>query len=229
MSRTTMPEPRPRRRRSPQTRREEILRAASKLFAEKGYTRTTTKEIAREAHIAEGTIYKYFASKQDLLFTFLESTVVEPLQSLMTNLAEASDEEVISALIINRLNLWNAKHEFVKATFVEALHNPELAIQMREKLFAPGMRIVEGFLARRAADGAFRQVDAAVVLRALIGAMFTFTILREIFGEVPADLTDTDHLTQELTALFLYGVQQPASATNVPMPVSPFLSLLTLV
>ena len=49
------------------TRRNQILEAAAKVFAQKGFHPTTTKDIAKEAGIAEGTIYNYFESKTDLL------------------------------------------------------------------------------------------------------------------------------------------------------------------
>src|SRR5436305_4050045 len=53
-------------------RRGQILEAATKVFAEKGFHRATTKDIARAAGIAEGTIYTYFASKTDLLLGILD-------------------------------------------------------------------------------------------------------------------------------------------------------------
>src|SRR5438552_1935032 len=48
-------------------RRTQILDAAARVFAERGYHRTTVRDIAREAGIADGTIYLYFSSKQELL------------------------------------------------------------------------------------------------------------------------------------------------------------------
>src|SRR5438309_4745135 len=52
-------------------RRAQILEAASRVFAGQGFHRTTVREVAREAGIADGTIYLYFASKQDLLLALL--------------------------------------------------------------------------------------------------------------------------------------------------------------
>src|SRR4030066_27226 len=52
-------------------RLDKILEAASSLFAEKGFHRTTTKEIAEAADVAEGTLYNYFDNKNDLLFEII--------------------------------------------------------------------------------------------------------------------------------------------------------------
>src|SRR6266700_3989599 len=49
-----------------------ILRAALVLFAEKGFCRTTTKAISRKAGIAEGTLFNYFETKEDLALYFFE-------------------------------------------------------------------------------------------------------------------------------------------------------------
>src|SRR5215210_1575315 len=53
-------------------RREQILEAATRVFAEKGFRRATTREVAREAGVSEGTIYNYFEDKDALLMAILD-------------------------------------------------------------------------------------------------------------------------------------------------------------
>src|SRR5918995_4946995 len=53
-------------------RREQIVEAATRVFAEKGFRRATTREVARAAGISEGTIYNYFEDKDALLMAILE-------------------------------------------------------------------------------------------------------------------------------------------------------------
>ncbi len=55
-------------------RREQIIKAAEKIFADKGFHETTISEIAKAAGLSEPTIYEYFASKEDILFTIPEET-----------------------------------------------------------------------------------------------------------------------------------------------------------
>ena len=54
-----------------------ILRSAVDIFAEKGYAAASTNEIAQRAGVAEGTIFRHFKSKQDLLFTIIGPTMVK--------------------------------------------------------------------------------------------------------------------------------------------------------
>ncbi|MEG0267511.1 MAG: helix-turn-helix domain-containing protein [Carnobacterium sp.] len=49
----------------------DILQASLKLFAGKGYSNTSTKDIAKAANVAEGTIFKHFGSKENLLYATL--------------------------------------------------------------------------------------------------------------------------------------------------------------
>ena len=59
------------------TRRKEILLAAEKLFAAKGFFPTTMNDIAQEAQFGTGTLYKYFKSKEDLYFTLIDEKTSE--------------------------------------------------------------------------------------------------------------------------------------------------------
>ena len=57
------------------TRSRAVLATASRLFAEKGYSQTTTAEIAREAKVAEGTLYHHFGSKDGIFLTLFDETM----------------------------------------------------------------------------------------------------------------------------------------------------------
>jgi TetR/AcrR family fatty acid metabolism transcriptional regulator len=66
-----------RQNRDPADKRERIIAAAERIFAEKGYFETTIAEIARDAQVAEGTIYEYFANKKDLLYAVPENYLAD--------------------------------------------------------------------------------------------------------------------------------------------------------
>src|SRR5947209_3111286 len=56
-----------RRPRDPDRRKQDVLRAALELFAEKGFDGTSVPDVARRARVAAGTIYRYFANKEELV------------------------------------------------------------------------------------------------------------------------------------------------------------------
>src|SRR5271167_4469875 len=58
-------------------RREQLIRAAIKVFGEKGFHQTTIRDIGRAAHLTQGTIYNYVRSKEDILFLVCDRVVTE--------------------------------------------------------------------------------------------------------------------------------------------------------
>lgn len=76
-----------------------ILSTASRLFAEKGYSNATTSEIAREAGVAEGTLYHHFGSKDGIFLTLFDETIEGFLGGVENLLArERTGRETLSAL-----------------------------------------------------------------------------------------------------------------------------------
>jgi TetR/AcrR family transcriptional repressor of nem operon len=71
---------RKRERRPPEVRREQILDAAARVFTQKGLPAATMDAVAAEAGVAKGTIYLYFASKEQLLFALGERYTEEVIQ-----------------------------------------------------------------------------------------------------------------------------------------------------
>jgi TetR/AcrR family fatty acid metabolism transcriptional regulator len=65
-----------------------IQQAASKVFSEKGYHRATIDEIARRANIGKGTVYEYFASKEELFHEVIRSGVEYYMRSLRVHLVK---------------------------------------------------------------------------------------------------------------------------------------------
>jgi TetR/AcrR family fatty acid metabolism transcriptional regulator len=58
---------------NPHDKKQKIMYAASRIFAQKGYYQAKMEEIAREAEVGKGTVYEYFASKQDLFLDLLST------------------------------------------------------------------------------------------------------------------------------------------------------------
>ena len=79
--------------RSPHTgdKRDLILKAATKLFARRGFFNTQVADVAREAGVAAGTVYLYFRSKDDLLISIFDRTMHEGLEAGRQALAGVND------------------------------------------------------------------------------------------------------------------------------------------
>jgi AcrR family transcriptional regulator len=103
--------------------KERILRAALELFREKGLERSTTKEISRKAGIAEGTLFNYFETKEDLALYFFQKETEELIAwfAAQTRLQKASLSEKLFAIIHRQLEYLEPYQDFIGAVFCRSL------------------------------------------------------------------------------------------------------------
>jgi AcrR family transcriptional regulator len=112
-----------RRARSKETTKSRIVAAALALFQVKGFDATTTKAIARRARVAEGTVFNYFPTKEDIALYFLEQEVEHAMATVRANtrLRKAPIEEKLFALVQTQLEFLAPHERFIGAAFVHAL------------------------------------------------------------------------------------------------------------
>ena len=106
-----------------QKTRRAILQAALGLFARRGFYRTTTKAISQKAHIAEGTLFNYFQTKEDLALYFFEEELNQ-LQDWFEReptLLTAPLTERLFALIHHHLERIAPYEDFIGAVYLRAL------------------------------------------------------------------------------------------------------------
>ena len=103
--------------------RKRIVDAALTLFQSKGFDQTTTRQIARKAKLAEGTIFNYFETKEDIALHFFELEVDHAIATVRTSarLRRAPLEEKLFALIEAQLEFLAPYEKFIGAAFVHAL------------------------------------------------------------------------------------------------------------
>jgi AcrR family transcriptional regulator len=112
-----------RRAQNKQAIRNRIVKAALNLFQTKGFDGTTTRAIARKAGIAEGTVFNYFKSKEDIALYFFEQEVGHAVASVRDNprLRKASLEEKLFALVESQLEYLAPYERFIGAALLHAL------------------------------------------------------------------------------------------------------------
>ena len=111
------------RERNKEKTKERILDAALELFREKGLERTTTKEISKKAGIAEGTLFNYFKTKEDLALYFFQKGTEDLIKwfRAQTRLQKASLAEKLFAIIHRQLEYLEPYEDFIGAVFCRSL------------------------------------------------------------------------------------------------------------
>jgi len=101
------------------------MRAATRLFAQRGYETTTTREIAASAGCAEGLIHRYFRSKAGLLFALIQSRVSREVEDLSERLelSPTFEEEVVQLVNWELDRQWEDR-DFLRVIIPRALVDP---------------------------------------------------------------------------------------------------------
>lgn len=135
-----------------------ILRAALELFAEQGFYRTTTKAISRKARIAEGTLFNYFQTKEDLALYFFEQELDEVIgwYERDRRIQRAALPEKLFAIIHRFLERLAPYEEFIGAVYLRALAPTSKlspwSLQTQERNIRY-LRFIRGILAEAEASG----------------------------------------------------------------------------
>lgn len=175
-------------KKSDENKEKAILEAAVKIINEKGFHAATTKEIAREAGVAEGTIYNYFPSKKDILHQILIKivdqvilpSVVEPFDSVLLQSKEKNPEEALRYILMDRILLLEQNLNLLRVGLTEFQHHPDLRDISHEKLFFPMRRKVEQYLKDGIAAGIFREFDVSVMASSFLGMLLSLIFGRRI-------------------------------------------------
>ena len=154
-------------------KRERILRAATKVFARKGFYATRVSEVAKAAGVADGTIYLYFKSKDDLLVSLFEDRVVLLLGTLERELQKRDDaRERLRAIIELQLGLLEGERDLAEVITVNLRQSTRLMKQYAAPKFLLYLETIARVVAEGQKAGVFRDdVSSHVVARAIFGAL----------------------------------------------------------
>jgi AcrR family transcriptional regulator len=195
-----------RRKRRIARRRGEILAAAARVFADKGYANTTTKQIADAADIAEGTLYNYFGGKREILLAIAHEGQA-PIEAVLQDASKLQKREDMVALVERGLDVFVSQLPFTRTLLLEAwVDDAILQDFVLERLRRIGQQ-VEAFVAKRIEDGSFRPVDRVLATRMVLG-MFIASILPVLRGVAPSPSKEERHALAKATVdLLLDGIR----------------------
>lgn len=188
-------------------KRERILRAATKVFARKGFYATRVSEVAKAAGVADGTIYLYFKSKDDLLVSLFEDRVVLLLETLDRELHKReSPRDRLRAIIELQLGLLEGERDLAEVITV----NLRQSTRLMKQYAAPKFLLYLETIARVVSEGqkaqAFRDdVSPHVVARAIFGALDGVTMTWALGKADPGGLS---RAATQIADVLLHGLEK---------------------
>jgi len=190
-------------------RRTQILEAATHVFAEKGYHRATTKDIARAADVAEGTIYLYFENKSELLMSLMEH--LDQVTTQATDLdagLEMSPRALLTRRLEEDLAQLGPNFDLVLAILPEVLADPALRGQYYQRLVTPGLEGLTAHLQIRQERGETNVANIPMAVRIFMAAMLGMEMLHILGDEtVRAAWKNPAELAENMAAVLFDGLQ----------------------
>ncbi|MEM7128631.1 MAG: TetR/AcrR family transcriptional regulator [Chloroflexota bacterium] len=167
-----------------QARRNQILQAAIEVISENGFQRTTVKQIAQRAEVADGTIYNYFKNKDAILMGIIAMiTEAEERELHFAEAAQISFEEFVTTYVAHRMEEVEMGLPVLKAILPEMIVNEEIAKTINEKIYEPSFRVAEEYIAQQMKAGIISEADPVVAARLFASPLLGLFFLRLLGDE----------------------------------------------
>lgn len=175
MVQNTKPSFKSRRAREWEWRRQEILRAAERVFAARGFHGATMAEVAREAEFSVGMLYRFFSGKEDLYYTLMEERSRRLLAELQR--AASGQGEPLARLeaVLRRLFAFFQEHSDFYRLYVRErdFFEPAMREDMGERAYRRYYRAFEALVGRLIEEGVrcgqLRALDPSELTHCLVG------------------------------------------------------------
>lgn len=192
-------------------RRRQIMDAALRVFAEKGFTGATNKDIGREASVAPGLIYHYFADKRALFDALFAERVPLAATGALLAIDGAENDEpraVLGRLFSTLLARMDTEEDLCvfKLLTGEAMRDAG----MLERFNANAGAVVAdlaSYLANQVARGRLRPLEPTVVAQLLIGSLIQMMMRRNAAGDPVLRGYDLDKIAGTLVEMALGGLE----------------------
>jgi TetR/AcrR family transcriptional regulator len=194
-------------------KREIILQAATRAFAQKGFAAVGIREVAREAGLNSATLYHYFENKEGIYAAVLERTfdqLVEILHEISQ--LDTGPEPVLRFAIDRYVDFIRDNRDIVKILVHEFNLETDIVSDVATKFYNTFFKIAEEMLAARRADKGTRQIEPKHLLISGIGLCVIYFIIAPLFDL----LEGKDQLSPDMLAdwkkavsdLMLYGIME---------------------
>lgn len=202
-------------------RRLQILRVAVRLFSQRGFRGTTTKEIAQAAGVSEAMVFRHFATKEELYTAILDHKacameIADPCKLVEDAVLGKDDRAVFETLAFTALEHHDHDREFLRLLLHSALEGHELAQMFWDRNVLELYEFLGAYVAERQRDGVFRPIEPKVVVRAFIGMLIHHSLNNNLWDPSRRllDMNNED-AAREFTEILLRGIRTEAEQQSL--------------
>lgn len=193
-------------------RRLQILAIAVRLFSQRGFRGTTTKEIAQAAGVSEAMVFRHFATKEELYAAILDHKACsggnfEPAVMAEDAIRRKDDRAVFESLALGALNHHERDPEFQRLLLHSALEKHELAEMFFNEFVRRVYEFLGGYIRQRQSEGALNEIEPSIVVRAFIGMVMHHSLNNNLWDPQRRLLNiSNDEAARHFTNILLNGI-----------------------
>lgn len=215
-ARTAMP---PRWERRKEARPAELLAAALDLFVDKGYAGTRLDDVAARAQVSKGTLYLYFANKEELFKAVVRESVVTLIRNSAEQAALATGSS--EALLRQLVDTWWAEFGNTQAGGISKLmmaesgNFPEIARFFLDEVIEPWHALLGQVIDRGIARGEFRRVETPMYVRVMTAPLVMLSLWKHSFGPCSAQAIDPQQYLAAMIDAHLASLRPPLASSSL--------------
>jgi AcrR family transcriptional regulator len=184
-----------------------ILQAAQHLFATQGYERTTTKQLAEAAGVAEGTLFRHFENKHAIWSAVAAEGWDILLSDLLATLCEVSSEDIVS-LFRHRLQDLRQHNDLVQVCLLAMTEQCGSCTLVQQQRLQQMLSVLEAFIQTGIDRGIYRPLNPNIVAHVLLTLFMGNSWLTPIATSTPLPETFHTELADTLAEIMMHGLLQ---------------------
>jgi len=183
-----------------------IIEAATKVFAKKGFYKAKISEIAREAQVADGTIYIYFENKDDILICLFEEQMKVVLDNMVMQISKEDDPvKKLEKFALVHLRLVEQNKNMAEIIQVEVRQSSKFMKEYSNDPFAQYLELIADIIRMGQEKGFFkRDVIPGVAKRAFFGALDEMSRFWVLSSRRQYDIKTA---AKQISGYFLVGIK----------------------
>jgi TetR/AcrR family transcriptional regulator len=208
-------------RMSSEVRRQQLIRVAISLFSKKGFSGTTTKEIARAAGVTEAIIFRHFPTKDDLYAAILDYKANqlefdEWLGELRTHAERRDDAALFCAFFTKLVSYHRQDREMIRLMLFSALEGHNLAQKFHDKRGNSLQKFLRDYVSTRQREGAFIEANVNAVVSACFAMPIHHSMVKNLFQFKNMDVPDEEAIAT-FTQIILSGLRREPAGKRAPL------------
>ena len=189
--------------------RTRILEAALHLFSRKGYLGATTREIARQAGVAEITLFRYFPTKEELLEEIVARYSFLPaLKEMLPELRKMGYRESLARLAEKFIERLEERKDLIRIMQSEMAVYPSKVRKIYHSIIGEMLHMLASYFRELQKQGKLRSFQPELAAEAFLGMFFSHFYSRELLYRRGQRKADEKTLMKEFVELFIKGTEK---------------------